>query len=202
VYTVPNLLGLFLAACALSACTPKRLSADELTAYIEDPANEFHQTQQLGEIQVDLTYQPTDLLVVRDLHGEETGTSAARLESVRKKYNNSTYFLLSISKGRQEVLQPREDFSHYSQLLQTMAFRMGEYVRLITAQGDTLRPSNYYLDRTYAASSASQLLFAFPVTPTKGLCHFTVAEFGLGIGAITFPFDSQLTKSAPHLALH
>lgn len=184
----------------LSSCQPTSLPAQGLAAYVADPAHELQQVQQVGEFEIGVTYQPVDLLAAREL--PEFTTHQAVLDSLRDKYRGSTFFSLSIARNGREVLQPSEGFSQYSALLQTLSFRMGDYVRLISSRGDTLRPTNYYLDRTYASAGASQLLFAFPAVPATGTWHFQLRECGLGTGNLVFPFDAQHFYEVPVLALN
>lgn len=192
-------LTIVLLAGALSACRPTELPAEALAAYVDDPAHDLHQVQQVAGVNIQVTYQPIDLLVSRELQGQVT--TQAQCDSLRRKYAGSIYFLLSLSRDGKELLQPREGFTEYSALLQTLAFRMNDYTRLVTSQGDTLRPANYYLDRTYASASSSQLLFAFPQVPLTGTWQFQVRECGLGIGNVSFPFEAKTASSAPTLAV-
>jgi len=124
------------------------------------------------------------------------------VDSLRKQYRDAAFFMLSIARNQREVLQPAEGFADYSTLLQTLAFRMGEHVQLVTSQGDTLRPVNYYLDRTYASASATQLLFAFPKPPFTGSWRFQLRECGLGTGNLSFSFGAPQLAAAPTLALN
>ncbi len=183
----------------VSACQPTTLPAEALADYVADPAHQLRQVQQIGNTEVSVAYQPTDLLVTRELQGQQS--SRAAVDSLRKKYRNSAFFLLSIARNGREVLQPKEGFAEYSELLQTLAFRMSDHVRLITSQGDTLRPANYYLDRTYASASASQLLFAFPAPASRGTWRFQLLECGLGTGNLSFPFEAHAASTVPSLAL-
>lgn len=196
----PSFFLLLVAGLALlGACQPTQLPAGALADYVADPAHHLRQVQQVGTTEISVTYQPVDLLVAREspdnLHREAT------VDSLRHKYQGSSFFLLSLARNGQEVLQPRAGFADYSELLQTLAFRMGEHVQVITSRGDTLRPSNYYLDRTYASASASQLLFAFPRLPSGGTWRFRIQEFGLGTGNLSFPFEAPSVLAAPTLAI-
>lgn len=194
------LLSLLLASLILlNACQSNKLSAEALAIYVADPAHHLRQEQQVGSTEVSVTYQPTDLLVTHDLPGPLYRQSA--VDSVRKKYNSETFFVLSIARNHREILQPIEGFSSYSDLLQTLAFRMDGHVRLLTSQGDTLLPVNYYLDRTYASTNATQILFAFPRLPTTGTWRFQLLECGLGTGNLSFLFDTLPVTVAPVLAL-
>lgn len=184
---------------SLAACQPSQLPADALASYVADPAHQLCQVQQIGSTEVSVTYQPVDLLVARSLSA--LPPRPATVDSLRKQYRDATFFMLSIARNHREVLQPAEGFADYSTLLQTLAFRMGENVQLVTGQGDTLRPVNYYLDRTYASASATQLLFAFPKPPVTGDWRFQLRECGLGTGNLSFSFGAPQLAAAPTLAL-
>ena len=185
---------------SLWSCHATSLPPEDLVAYVNAPSNGVSQTQRSGETQVSVTYQSPDMLVTRELQG---GVISGRVvDSLRGKYGHSTYFLLSIARNGREVLQPREGFAQYSDLLQTLSFRMGQYVRLVTSRGDTLRPVNYYLDRTYAAGSSSQLLFAFPAAPLAGTWQFHLLECGLETGNMAFVFDTKAIQDIPSLSTH
>jgi len=183
----------------LSSCQPTHLPADALADYVADPAHHLRQVQQVGSTEVSVTYQPVDLLVARDL---STITRSQKIiESLRKKYSDNSFFILSMSRSQREVLLPTNGFADYSNLVQTLAFQMGDYVQIVTSQGDTLRPTNYYLDRTYASASATRLLFAFPHLPTTGTWKFQLQECGLGTGNLRFLFEAPVVIASPTLAL-
>jgi len=188
----------FLASLSvLGACQPTQLSADALANYVADPSNHLRQVQQTGNMEVSVTYQPVDLLVARELSAPPYSPLA--VDSLRKNYHNATFFVLAISRNQHEILQPTEGFATYSDLLQTLAFRMNDHVRILTSQGDTLRPTNYYLDRTYASANATQLLFAFPRLPLTGTWKFQLQECGLGTGNIQFLFEAPILAATPTL---
>lgn len=183
----------------VSSCRHSMLSGEEMAAYVADTAHGLKQIQQVGDVEVSVTYQPVDLLITRELMGLPLRQAA--VDSLRKKYHNTTFFLLSVSRNQRELLQPKEGFTAYSDLLQTLSFQMNEHVRLLTSQGDTIKPSNYYLDRTYGSANATQLLFAFPKISSAGIWQFQMQECGLGTGNLRFAFDASLPDSVPTLAL-
>lgn len=182
-----------------TACQPQQLAPEALNDYVFNPQHHLQQVQQVGDIEAKVTYQPVDLLVARDLPSPVPPQPAV-LDSLRHRYRGTTYFLLALARHQHELLQPREGFAPYSNLLQTLAFEMPQHVRLVTSQGDTLRPSNYYFDRTYAGAAATQLLFAFPTPTSTGTWCFQLQECGLGIGNLSFPFAAAQLATAPTLA--
>lgn len=182
-----------------NSCQQATATPDELSHYVGDPSHGLQQHQQIGEIAVAVTYQPADLLVAREV--QAIGSTPHSVDSLRYQYSKAAYFLLAISRNGRDVLQPTEGFSRYSELLQTLAFHMDKQVCLVTSQGDTLRPINYYLDRTAAGTSASQLLLAFPKLPVGGTWQLRLRECGLGVGDLSFLFDSRQVQAIPTLVL-
>jgi hypothetical protein len=182
-----------------SSCQPAKLTPAQLSTYVADPEHGLQQRQQVGQTEVTVTYQPTELLVAREI--QDVGRDPHLVDSLRHQYSKAAYFLLSISRDGRDVLQPATGFAHYSELLQTLAFHMDDQVRLVTSQGDTLRPTNYYLDRTATGSNASYLLLAFAKPASSGTWHLHLRECGLGTGDLSFVFDAQQLRAVPTLLL-
>ncbi|UPL50200.1 hypothetical protein [Hymenobacter sublimis] len=187
---------------ALHSCGQKQLSPPQLEQYVEDASNGLNQTQHVNGIDVSVKYQPVDLIVSRELQGEPEGSISSVIDSLRNIYGRYSFFTISFSKNSKEILQPQEGFSTYSELLQTLAFRMDKEVEIITSRGDTLYPVNYYLDRSYATANASQLLFAFQSVKEAGDCKIRIKEFGLVTGTLIFSFDDDALKATPSIQLN
>ncbi|TGE17544.1 hypothetical protein [Hymenobacter elongatus] len=179
------LVGLLL---QLAGCT-NELTTSELDHYLANPANGLTRKQEAGELTVEVTYRPAAL--VAPYHREDKLLDR----------HQSQYYLLSISRKGAEVLDPARGFSAYSSLLQTLAFRPQEYMRLTTADGDTLVPSNSILERTYGMGASTRILVAFPAS--AGEKHpsvvFHLEEFGLQMGNLSFPFEHQDIVDIPPL---
>lgn len=186
-------------ALAGEGCQPMSLPPDQFATYVADPDHGLLQQQQIGDTEVTVTYQPVELLVAREV--QAIGSNPIVVDSLRRQYGKATYFLLTISRHGQDILQPNEGFARYSELLQTLAFQLDKHARLITSQGDTLRPANYYLDRTTTTAGASRMLLAFPKLPITSSWRFQLRECGLGTGDLTFPFDPGRLNAVPALVL-
>lgn len=188
-------------ACAAIACAPSQLSKDELVEYIRDEENGVKHSATLGKTVVDVQYRPTDLWVAQELNGETPRPS--QVDSLRKKYEHYYYFILSLSRNNKEALhQVDEGFGQYSELVQTLSFRMPEYVTLTTAAQDTIPVGDFMLNRTYGMSSATEVLFVFSrekVTDQEWV-QFNLNEFGLGIGNQRFRFKRSDLEAVPALA--
>lgn len=189
----------WLFGAVLAGCHPASLPPVAYQQYIDDPTHGFQQQQQVGEVRIRAIYQPPDYLVAREV--VEQHFAGRTLDSLRRQYGGTAYFLLAFSRNGRGVLQPGEGFSQYSSLLQTLAFQAGSFARLITSQGDTLRPVNYYLDRTTPGIASTQLLIAFRQPALAGTWKLHLQECGLGIGPLTFDFATNQFRNAPALQL-
>ncbi|GAB1445662.1 hypothetical protein MASR2M41_13760 [Flammeovirgaceae bacterium] len=194
---VRNTLPFFLFVIIFSTCdSPREVSKEELIAYTLDEDNGLIQTINAGQYQLDLVYHPTDLMVLQELGESIPDTS--RINQLRTKYSGHHYFLLQISKNGSEILNLENGQDEYSQLLQTLAFHMPQYVT--TVQGsDTTSLSDFMLDRTYGMANSTNLLLVFESNeePVNEEILIQISEFGLGIGSVQFRFNADDLEKAP-----
>jgi hypothetical protein len=180
------------------ACAPSEMNPEDMHAYIQDSDNGLLKSEEVNGIQAMLWYRPTDMLVHQEI-GEEQVTQRA-VDSLRNKYNKHHYFLLSLSKQNKEALHTAPgSMSEYSELVQTLSFRMNNYVNLTTNKQDTIPVGDFILDRTYGLSSATSLLFVFAADKTikSDWIQFNLNEFGLGTGNQRFRFALDDIENTP-----
>jgi len=186
-----TLISLTVAGCS----PPEYLTTEGLTKYISDPDHGLVQHAEVNGYSMDVTYKPTDLLVQ-----QEVGDQAAEqmIKVARDKYSKYYYFILSLSKNSKEALH-QVGTDQYSELVQTMSFRMGGYVNLTTSSRDTIPTTDFVMDRTYGLSSATSLLFVFngEKAKDKDWVQFNLNEFGLGVGNQRFRFRTKDLNEAP-----
>jgi len=181
---------------AVAGCSPPEyLTTEELTKYISDPDHGLVQHAEVNGYTLDVTYRPTDLLVLQEI---DDHADANKIQSVRDKYSKYYYFILSLSKNSKEALH-QVGTDQYSELVQTLSFRMGGYVNLTTSSRDTIPTTDFVMDRTYGLSSATSLLFVFDreKTKDKDWVQFNLNEFGLGVGNQRFRFRTRDLSEAP-----
>jgi hypothetical protein len=193
----------FIVICiALGACsTPEFLSEKELKAYVRDAENGMSKEREFKGYKVNVTYRPNDLLVAQETRGE-TIVDSVELARLKGKYNNYYYFLLSLSRNNKEAeYQAGGGMGQFSELVQTLSFRMSEYVNLTTSAQDTIPVGDYIYPRTYGMSDASTLMFAFNKEKAKGKewIQFNMKELGLGIGNMNFRFDTEKLEHTPKI---
>ncbi len=87
----------------------------------------------------------------------------------------------------------------YSDLVQTLSFRMSHYVTLTTAPADTIPVGDFMLNRTYGLSQSTDLLFVFNNEKVRGKewIQFNLNEFGLGTGNQRFRFRTKDIETLP-----
>jgi hypothetical protein len=180
---------------ALVACKPSHLTPEELSAYIADEDHGLKKTVAIGKTNISVTYRPTDLWVQQEL-----GNGAAdpkKVEELRNKYDRYFYFILSLSHNEKEALH-QAGGEQYSELVQTLSFRMNDFVTLTTAQ-DTIPVGDFILNRTYGMSNSTDLLFVFSREKAKDTdwVQFNLNEFGLGAGNQRFRFKINAIADAP-----
>jgi hypothetical protein len=191
------LLLLFL---SLSSCTPEFLTEEELTAYVLDEDNNLTKTSTSNGFDIKVTYRPTDLLIAQEAGDKEL--AAEELKRLQDKYGNYYYFILSISKDNKEGLYKQQGgFDQFSELVQTLSFRMATYVNMTTSGKDTIEVADFIFSRTYGMGSATSLLFVFNKEEAAGdeWLQFNVKEFGMGLGNQTFRFRKEDLDTAPKI---
>jgi hypothetical protein len=181
----------------LFSCSPGALSPQELQAYVQDEFNGLTQKVEVNGYQLKLTYRPTDLWVHQEVG--DNMVAVGQLDTLRNKYNNYYYFILSLSRNNKEALHQVGSMDQYSELVQTLSFRMPQYTTLTTTASDTIPVGDFMLNRTYGMSTSTDLLFVF--SREKALddewVQFNLNEFGLGTGNQRFRFKRKQLEEAP-----
>jgi hypothetical protein len=174
-------------------------SIDELTQFVNDPDNNLIQHIESRGFAITVSYRPTDILVQQEI-GDEVVESGF-IESSRAKYRDYYYFILSLAKNNSEVLTPASGLDQYSELVQTLSFRMGQFVTMTTSGTDTISVADFMLNRTFGMSSSTDLLFVFSKEKSKNAdwVQFNLNEFGLGTGNQRFRFKVKDLESSPQL---
>jgi len=193
-----RLLLVFLGYCIIS-CSPSALTEAELKQYVLEPDNNLIQEETINDVNVRITYRPTDLLVAQELTNV---TDTTHISLLRAKYNKYYYFVLSLSKNQREAIQagtmPQAQFS---ELLQTISFRMAAYVNMTTNARDTIPLADYVYNRTFGMGSSNDLLLVFNKEQAKPAdwLQINLAEFGLGVGRQALRFKRRQLDEVPQI---
>jgi hypothetical protein len=181
----------------IPGCSGSDVSEDRLLEYLADESNGLTKSVTKDAIKTEVAYKPTDLLVKQDLAGtSQTGL----IDSTRKKYGRHLYFTLRLSANDRELLEAI-DGEMYSDLLQTLSFRMTEFVNLTTSRQDTIRVADFVLNRSFGMSSATELLFVFDRQKANGAAwvQFNLNECGIGVGNQRFRFLMKDIEYIPQI---
>lgn len=184
----------------LGSCTQTPMTADELSAYVMDEDNGMTKVVKAGDTHVEVMYRPTDLWVHQEL-GEQS-PDEVRVKEIRSRYELYYYFVLSLSRNEKEALhQLSGGMPQYSELVNTLSFRMHDYVNMTTSAQDTIPVGDFILNRTFGMSQSTDVLFVFSRQEVKESewVQFNLNEFGLGVGNQRFRFRVKDLEGAPKI---
>lgn len=184
----------FLAGCTGVASLPE----DELGKYVLDIDNGLIKKREVGGLNIEVYYKPTGLLVAQELDGEKDSVSYQQLY---EKYGKYAYFILDLSSNNKNALYQSGSYDRFSENLQTLAFRMDQYVNLTTSALDTIPVADFIYPRLYGMSSSATVMFVFnkEKVDSSDWVSFNLSEFGMGSGNQVFHFDVDDLKKAPRL---
>lgn len=192
---------ILLGCLIIGSCKSDYLTEEELNAFILESENGLIEEYETNGIKSTVAFKPTDLLILQETSGN-TSLDSLELNRLKNKYADHYYFILSLSKNDEEAeYNSGGDYGQFSELVQTLSFRMGQYVNLTTSNRDTIPISDYIYPRTYGMSNASTLMFAFD--KEKALddkwVQFNIREFGLGTGNRNFRFRTKALEGVPNI---
>jgi len=179
----------------IASCTPGPLTTEQYAAYIADEDNGLRKSVTSNGTTITVSYRPADLLVKQSLAGS---ISPDVIKERRKQYSQYLYFVLGLSSGNRETLHATSGDT-YSGLLQTLSFRMNDFITLTTSAGDTIPVGDFMLNRTYGMGTSTDVLVVFSGEKVKGRewIQFNLNEFGLVAGNQRFRFDVKDLRESP-----
>ncbi len=183
-----------------SSCKQSLVTEDQLKKYVLDEDHGVRKVVHSGELKVDAVLRPTDLLVLQELRGNAKDTAA--LTRLQRKYAGQYYFILNISRDGREVVTPGQlSYDHFSDVLQNVSFRMGEFVNMTTAKQDTIPLMDFMFNRTFGMGSGSEVLLVFDKKKIRDAdwLQINLSELGLGLGLQNFRFRRSDLVEVPHL---
>lgn len=169
----------------------------ELLTYLRDPDNGLVKSVQFDGVQMSVMYRPVDFLVQQEL--AVGGGDRLMLE---KKYAANHYFLMSLSANGKEAIQAATmPHQQYSELLQTVSFRLGEFIHVTTSKQDTIPLQDFVYASTFGMGTSNDVLIAFrkDTLQVPEWIQLNIGEFGLGLGRQTLRFKQKDIESVPRL---
>lgn len=189
----------FVFALSLTSCgTPDYLPKAELQTYIQDTSNGLSVAQEAGSVNMKVSYRPNEFLIWQELDGEE----GAEFEEIKARYANYSYFVLQLKIGEKDALYgTSQNQADFNDKLQTLSFRMNQYVNMTTSQNDTIPVADFYYTRMFGLSKSSDILFVFNNEKINEADHvaFNIKEFGFNTGSRSFRFETKKLNQSPKL---
>ncbi len=189
-----------------TSCSNKRFnSKEEMITYIKNPTNGYLQEKTVNNVSYSLLYKPTDLLVEQELTQVPDSVRKAKISILREKYNKYMYFVLSMSRNGQELLNSSTGSrAEFGAMVNQLAFDMEDKVHLYTQQKDTLMLMDYIYPRTYGMTPNTTMLFVFPKDKKyleKDELSFTIEDLGFYTGEVKFKVPINNIVTEPKLEL-
>lgn len=181
----------------LLGCKPKELPEDELLAYLRDPAHGLRKSVEMNGVTMNIMYRPADFLIEQEL-----AAGIGDIGKLEKKYSKNYYFLMSLSADGKEAVQAATmPHYQYSELLQTLSFRLGEFIHATTSRQDTIPLHNSVYTSTFGMGTSNDVLLAFRKDSIAApeWIQLNIGEFGLGLGRHNLRFQQDDINALPRL---
>lgn len=188
-----------LLALFLLACSSKELSRDELIEFVSDADNGILKHANSNGYDIELQYQPIDLLFADELDSKRTDFVQKR-DSLKNAYRNFYYFKLSISKGQQSIERYfAASPDKYKLLIAHLTSTIGADFRL-TCGNNTMPVFDIVYTPFYGTSQTTNVMLVF-----EGSCQIKEGikvlyqDSFFGCGLVEFNFDGDALSSIPSL---
>ncbi|UGU18126.1 hypothetical protein LS482_09625 [Sinomicrobium kalidii] len=187
--------------CLLTACSSGTFDTEEsLLAYIREEENGYMHHKKVKGVDFSLLYKPTDLLVNQELYDK---TDSRTVDSLRKKYGKYMYFILSMSKNDQELLNNvAGDRGRFGGMVNELAFGMDRKVHLYTPEKDTLPMADFIYPRMYGMSRSTDIMLVYPRKEkylNDDYINIIVEDLGFYTGEVKFKVLTENINNEPSL---
>lgn len=174
------------------------LSEQELLDYTLEQSNGLYHKKETKQFEITLYNKPTGLLMAQEIGVASDSSQYCELED---RYSKYLYFILELSMNDSNPLYRSSSQEEFGENLQTLSFRMNQFVNLTTASRDTIPVLDFVYPRMYGMSSSAAIMFAFDTTGvlSNEYFNFNLSEFGMGTGSHSFRFDREDVLAVPRL---
>lgn len=190
----------FMSCVLMTSCTtPDYLSEKALHEYLADENHGLSKKINAGNVTMKVTYRPADLMVWQELEGERD-TSGIR--EAFAKYDPYCYFMMQLSSGDKDALYGTSlNQADFNEKLQTLSFRMNQFLDLTTSDHDTIPLADAHYARMFSLSKSSDVLLVFNKEQIGNQEWISVnsKEFGFKTGRRSFRFRVEDLQRAPKL---
>lgn len=192
---------LLLPACY--SCSSKRVvTRPELNSYIQDSDNGLTKKVKTGNLMLELTYKPVDLVLAEQIEGERL--SKSEIDSIRKNFSQYDYFIFRISSDGQEVTNSYAgNQAAFTKSVEHLSFGVGKDFS-IEVNNESIPVRDFFHARSFGGDNANSVLLAFESNLLqRGDDNFTVIfeDAFFKSGKTLFNFKIEDIKAIPTLDL-
>ncbi len=191
---------LILLSLSMYGCsTPENLPEIELDEFITNESNGVSKNVDIGEINVKVTFKPSDMAIWKDVENESDPT---KIKTAFDYHNQYCYFVMKLSTGGRDALygasHGHEDFT---EKLHTLSFRMKDFINITTSDKDTIQLADAYYSRIFGKGKTSDVVLLFEKERIQDVSWLSinVQEFGFDTGDISFCFNLADINNVPGL---
>ncbi len=185
IFKYTKLIIISLSLLVFCGCKTSLETKHEILSYINDEKNGLTKSSQSNGVDFKVNFLPWQVQTFN-----KNQLSFTIDEKTKSSFKTKYYFLISFSKGDKELLR-QLNANEYSELVQILAFRMSEFVKIKLSNGKVIEPLSCLFQQTYGLSKANQLLVIFDCKDFKKQEKFKILinEFGLRTGDLLFSFS-------------
>ncbi len=183
----------------LGCTTPEYMEEVELQEFINKESNGLTRSIETGKVTMKMSYRPIDFMVWQEIDNE---IDSAKISQAFDNYDQYLYYVMQLSAGERDALYGSAvNQSDFSDKLQTLSFRMPQYINLTTSENDTIPLADAYYSRMFGMSASSDVLLVFNKEQIKSdeWISINTQEFGFKTGRRSFRFDLKDIKNTPKL---
>ena len=173
---------------------------EEMIKYVSETENGLLKEKKISGTEIKLMLKPSILFAMQEIEGQ-TKISEKEKQEIINQYNKQLYFVLSISRNNEEVLNSLAgNKQQFGSMVNELAFGLEQNAKLITSNADTLNMIASHFVRTYGVGRSSDVLLVFENKHEKyDWIKLFIKEFGLETGDISFKFEKADIENIPEL---
>ena len=171
-------------------------TVEQQVAFIQRPEHGLHKKQECEVNTVELSYKPTQQLVMQEMG---TTVDPVLCDSLKRNYDKYMYFIMTVTPAAgHKLYEPLESMQQYYDLVQTLAFRMNEYVSAKVGDKRVYSKATYF-DQLYGITNSLSCMIVFDRAELQEETSFSISikEFGLRTGICAFEFSNDDINNCP-----
>ena len=196
---IKTLTSWFIVFLSLLGCKSKSLPADAYLEYCVDTNNTIKTSKTMGQVKLDLVYQPADLVILQ--RSRSAVLTMRTLDSLRKSYDTLQFYTLTLENmmGHSEPIKAQGDTQLYSDFINYFSFQAQRDIKLLQ-NGDTLDCILYHFERSYSLAPKNKINLAFK-NKGKGDRMLVYDDQAFGLGRTYLTIKQKMIDDFPKLEI-